>query len=151
MLTPDFQGAESAIDTVVAARPNIFAHNVETAPRLYSHVRPQADYERSLAVLAYAKTRSLAEGLRLRTKSGFMVGVGETNREIEKIMRDLRHVGCDVLTIGQYLAPSSAHVPVRRYVEPAQFTSWKHKGMAMGFSAVSAGPFVRSSYYAEDM
>jgi len=145
VLTPDFLGDTDAIDTVLAARPDVFNHNVETIARLYDAVRPQADYRRSLDVLAYAARRG--EGL--VTKSGLMVGLGETPDEVRRAMEDLRGVGCEVLTIGQYLAPSSAHVPVARFVEPAEFDRWRDEGLAMGFAAVAAGPFVRSSYHAE--
>lgn len=147
VLTPDFLGDTAAIDTVLAARPDVFNHNVETVPRLYADVRPQADYRRSLEVLAHAGRHG---GDRL-TKSGLMVGLGETADEVRQVMADLRGVGCDVLTIGQYLAPSTAHVPVARFVEPAEFDRWRDDGHAMGFAAVAAGPFVRSSYHAEDV
>ena len=149
VLTPDFQGRCDAVDTVLAAGPDVFNHNVETAPRLYPTVRPQADYRRSLDVLAHAGRRAAAENMTLRTKSGFMVGLGETAEEVLQVMRDLRGVRCDMLTIGQYLAPSSDHLPVARYVEPAQFAAWKVEALAMGFLAVAAGPFVRSSYQAD--
>ena len=160
VLTPDFQGDESAIDTVLAARPDVFNHNIETVPRLYSHVRPQARYKRSLDVLAYAKRvergrpqgagkhRDHGAGL---TKSGLMVGLGETNDEIREVMRDLRKAGCNILTIGQYLAPSSDHAPIARFVEPSEFDAMRTDALAMGFTAVAAGPFVRSSYRAEEI
>jgi lipoic acid synthetase len=151
VLTPDFQGRTEAIDTVLAARPDIFNHNVETVPRLYPTVRPEADYRRSLDVLAHAKQASGVPSGRLRlfTKSGLMVGLGETAEEVRACMRDLRAAGCDILTVGQYLAPSSSHAPVVRFVEPVEFASWEAEARALGFAAVAAGPFVRSSYQAE--
>jgi lipoic acid synthetase len=145
VLTPDFQGDHAAIDTVLAAGPDVFNHNVETVPRLYETVRPQADYRRSLDVLAYAARGDVV------TKSGLMVGLGETDDEVRQVMRDLRGVGCRVLTIGQYLAPSSAHLPVVEFVEPAAFDAWRVRGEAMGFAAVASGPYVRSSYNAEEV
>jgi len=147
VLTPDFQGDHAAADTVLAAGPDVFNHNVETVPRLYEAVRPRADYRRSLDVLAYAA----ASGAGVVTKSGLMVGLGETAEEVGEVMGDLRRARCDVLTIGQYLAPSSDHLPVARFVEPARFDAWRAEGEAMGFAAVAAGPFVRSSYNAEQV
>ncbi len=149
VLTPDFRGAEAAIDAVLAARPDLFNHNVETVPRLYATVRPEADYRRSLGVLAYAKRRATAGGMTVYTKSGLMVGLGETADEVRTCLADLRAAGCDILTMGQYLAPSSAHLPVVRFVEPAEFAAWEAEARALGFAAVAAGPFVRSSYQAE--
>ena len=151
VLTPDFQGRLADVDTVLEARPDIFNHNVETVPRLYPAVRPQADFARSLAVLACAKARAGAAGMKLCTKSGLMVGLGETGDEVREVMQALREAGCDMLTIGQYLAPSQRHVPVARYVEPGEFAAWKVQAREMGFSAAAAGPFVRSSYHAEQL
>jgi len=151
VLTPDFQGREESVAAVLAARPDIFNHNIETVPRLYPTVRPEADYRRSLAVLAYAKCFASDRGMRLHTKSGLMVGLGETDGEVRSAMRDLREVGCDILTIGQYLAPSAQHAPVARFVEPAEFAAWESEARALGFAAVAAGPFVRSSYQAESV
>jgi len=151
VLTPDFRGSTAAVDAVLAARPDVFNHNVETVPRLYPTVRPQADYLRSLSVLSHAGRASREMGLAMLTKSGLMVGLGETDEEVVQVMRDLRAVGCDILTVGQYLAPSPGHAPVARFVEPAQFDAWRKEAMGMGFSAVAAGPFVRSSYHAEDV
>ncbi|NLF30615.1 MAG: lipoyl synthase [Planctomycetes bacterium] len=145
VLTPDFQGDTAAIDTVLAAHPDVFNHNVETVGRLYGDVRPQADYRRSLDVLAYVGRR----GGDILSKSGLMVGLGERPEEIREVMHDLRRVGCDILTIGQYLAPSPNHYPVARFVEPSEFDLWRREGEALGFAAVAAGPFVRSSYNAE--
>ena len=151
VLTPDFQGEAAAIETVLDARPDIFNHNVETVPRLYPAVRPQADYRRSLAVLGLAKRRVADRPGRLYTKSGLMVGLGEQPAEVSAALRDLRDVGCDILTIGQYLAPSAAHHPVARFVEPAEFAAWEAEARSLGFAAVAAGPFVRSSYQAEEV
>ena len=151
VLTPDFKGLTSCVDTVVDARPDVFNHNVETVPRLYPRVRPQASYPRSLEVLAHAKGRAARAGIKMATKSGLMVGLGETADEVRQVMRDLRGAGCDILTIGQYLCPSSAHLPVARFVEPGQFATWQQEAKAMGFGAVAAGPFVRSSYQAESV
>ncbi len=150
VLVPDFRGATAVVDTVLAAAPDIFNHNVETVPRLYAEVRPEADYRRSLEVLAYAR-RAALQGRRLYTKSGLMVGLGETDEEIAAVLRDLRAAGCDLLTIGQYLAPSVAHLPVARFVEPERFAAWEIEARSLGFAAASAGPFVRSSYQAESV
>jgi lipoic acid synthetase len=155
VLTPDFQGCTDAIDAVLDARPDIFNHNVETVPRLYPTVRPEADYRRSLDVLAYAKRMGARHGVRLPqaiyTKSGLMVGLGETADEVRAVLGDLRAAGCDILTIGQYLAPSAAHLAVARFVEPAEFAAWEAEARALGFAAVASGPFVRSSYQAESV
>lgn len=151
VLTPDFQGRYASVDIVLDAEPHIFNHNVETAPRLYGQVRPEADYRRSLDVLAYVKRRAGPDLTPLYTKSGLMVGLGESDDEVCTVLRDLRAVGCDMVTIGQYLAPSAAHVPIARFVEPAQFEAWQAEARALGFAAVAAGPFVRSSYHAESV
>jgi len=145
VLTPDFQGDGAAIDRVAAAGPEIFGHNVETVERLYPSMRPQADYDQSLAVLARVKGRFP----RLLTKSGLMVGVGEEEEEVVAALRDLRESGCDIVTIGQYLAPTAHHHPVEAYVTPEQFDAYRVEGEAMGFLAVSSAPFVRSSYNAD--
>ena len=151
VLTPDFLGRQSSVDIVLDAGPDIFNHNVETVPRLYPHVRPEADYRRSLDVLACAKRRAEGDAASLYTKSGLMVGLGETTDEVRTVLRDLRAVACDIVTIGQYLAPSSAHLPVARFVEPAEFEALEAEARALGFAAVAAGPFVRSSYQAESV
>ena len=151
VLTSDFQGNREAIAAVVAAGPDVFNHNVETVPRLYRRVRPQADYRCSLDVLAAAADLATGAGRTLHTKSGLMVGLGETADEVRDVMRDLRDVGCAILTIGQYLAPSPEHLPVMRFVEPAEFDALAADAREMGFAAVAAGPFVRSSYLAEDV
>ena len=151
VLTPDFRGCRGCVDTILQAGVDVFGHNVETVPRLYAAVRPEGDYGRSLELLRYAGTCVERTGSALRTKSGLMVGLGERDQEVEQVMRDLREVNCDILTIGQYLAPSPAHEPVARFIEPAQFSTWRRQAEEMGFSAVAAGPFVRSSYRAEQV
>lgn len=145
VLTPDFQGDGEAIDRVAAAGPEIFGHNVETVERLYPSMRPQADYDQSLAVLARVKARFP----RLLTKSGLMVGVGETEAEVVAALHDLRTSGCDIVTLGQYLAPSARHHPVEAYITPEQFDAYRAAAEAMGFLSVAAAPFVRSSYNAD--
>ena len=169
VLTPDFGGDRSALDVVLAARPDVFDHNVETVPRLYPSVRPPGatggiapDYRRSLEVLTHAaKSREEKNGdatlfpagngvvSPLFVKSGLMLGVGETDDEIRAVLADLRGAGVDILTLGQYLAPSAEHWPVARFVEPAEFERWEAEARRMGFPSVVAGPFVRSSYHAE--
>lgn len=151
VLTPDFKGSHASIETVLDARPSVFNHNIETAPRLYPAVRPQADYRQSLDVLEYAKRVTTARELRTLTKSGLMVGLGETDDEVKDVIRDLRNAGCDILTVGQYLAPSDAHVPVARFVHPDVFKEWEIFAKELGFSAVACGPFVRSSYHAKSV
>jgi len=145
VLTPDFCGDHDAVARVLDAGPHVFNHNMETAPRLYSRVRPQADYRRSLEVLAFAREHA-AEVL---TKSGFMVGLGETPEEVRTLLRDLRAVGTDVATIGQYLQPTRRNLPVVEFVEPRQFEAYREYGLALGFKAVFSGPLVRSSYMAD--
>ncbi|MHC4608667.1 MAG: lipoyl synthase, partial [Planctomycetota bacterium] len=147
LLTPDFKGRLKSVDDVVAAGPDIFGHNLETVPRLYRQVRPGAVYKGSLEVLARAKR---GNG-RLFTKSGLMVGLGETNDEVVDVMRDLRAAGCDLMTIGQYLRPSDREIPVARHVPPEEFEELSARGREMGFLGVHAGPFVRSSYNAESL
>lgn len=144
VLIPDFKGDWNALATVVGAQPDILNHNLETVPRLYRRVRPQAVYERSLALLARAK--ALASGL--RTKSGLMVGMGEREDELLAVFRDLADRGVDILTVGQYLQPTPAHLPVERYWTPEEFAELKRAALAMGFRHVEAGPLVRSSYHA---
>ena len=142
VLIPDFRGVEWAQDLVFEARPDVLNHNLETVPRLYKRVRPQARYQRSLDLLRRAKDRGLL------AKSGIMLGLGEEEGEIEQTLRDLHAHGCDIVTIGQYLRPSERHHPLIRYVTPGEFQHWHETGMAMGFTAVEAGPLVRSSYHA---
>lgn len=144
VLTPDFQGSLPAVETVLAAAPEVFNHNTETVPRLYRQVRLGARYERSLAVLGHAKHAATA----IPTKSGLMLGLGETAEEVLAVMRDLRSCQVDILTLGQYLRPSPKHLPVVRYVTPAEFDDLRREGYAMGFVHVESGPLVRSSYHA---
>lgn len=146
VLTPDFKGVERDIDGVLEAGPDVFNHNLETVKTLQKAIRPAASYERSLAVLAYATRR--ARG-RTVVKSGLMVGLGETEVEVYEAMADLRQAGVELLTIGQYLAPSAAHAPVKRYVTPEEFGEYARRGKDMGFRNVASGPMVRSSYRAE--
>ena len=144
VLTPDFQGNWGAVDTVTEAKPTVYNHNLETVERLYPRVRPQADYRRSLELLAHV-ARTAPD---VATKSGLMVGVGEKREEVLDTLRDLRQVTCDIVTIGQYLRPSEGHLAVERFVTPAEFMGYERIGREMGFQAVVAGPFVRSSYHA---
>jgi lipoic acid synthetase len=146
VLTPDFKGDREAIGTVIEARPDTFNHNIETVPRLYPAVRPQAKYRRSLEVLRYAKKLN-PDGL---TKSGFMVGLGEVREEVLGTMRDLREHEVDILTIGQYLRPTEDHLPMTRYYSPKEFAELRKEGFAMGFRHVESGPLVRSSYHAHE-
>jgi lipoic acid synthetase len=147
VLVPDFQGSAKALAAVLAAEPAVLNHNVETVPRLYPAVRPQADYERSLQLLAEVKrlTRDTV------SKSGFMVGLGEKREEVSSLMRDLREVGCDLVTIGQYLRPSKDHHPVVEYIPPNIFQAYKVEAQSLGFLGVASGPYVRSSYNAEKL
>ncbi len=145
VLIPDFVGRPESLDAVLAARPEILNHNVETVPRLYPRVRPQARYERSLEVLRRTKERAPE----LVCKSGIMVGLGETNDEVVATMRDIAAQGTDILTVGQYLRPSPMHLPIERYWTPSEFDQLRDAGMTMGFRHVEAGPLVRSSYHAE--
>jgi len=147
VLIPDFQGCESALMTVVESMPEILNHNIETVKRLYPIARPQASYERSLNLLKKAKDSQPDGGM--LTKSGIMVGVGETFGEVIEALSDLREVGCDIVTIGQYLRPSPNHIPIERYYEPAEFEELKRIGFEMGFKHVESAPLVRSSYHAE--
>jgi lipoic acid synthetase len=147
VLTPDFLGDVSAVDRVLEAVPEVYNHNLETVPRLYKKVRGRASYQRSLDLLAHVKRRSPATV----TKSGLMLGLGETIEELFDVLADLRSVGCDTLTLGQYLAPSLKHIPVVRYVPPAEFDTLAMRAGTLGFQKVVAGPFVRSSYHADEM
>jgi lipoic acid synthetase len=147
LLIPDFQGDEKALLEVMRPQVAVVGHNVETVPRLYPVVRPQAVYQRSIKVLDYLKRNSKD----IYTKSGIMVGLGETEAEVIAVFEDLRRVGCDFLTVGQYLAPSKKHYPVVEYVHPEVFERYRGIGLKMGFREVAAGPFVRSSYQAEKM
>ncbi len=141
VLIPDFAGSLKALGKVLEAKPDILNHNVETVPRLYPLVRPKADYRRSLGIL------SLAAQAGLTTKSGLMLGLGETREEVLEVMVDLRRAGCQILTIGQYLQPTSKQLPVAEYIHPLEFEWYSKVGKEMGFKSVIAGPLVRSSYY----
>ncbi|PLX32325.1 MAG: lipoyl synthase [Ignavibacteria bacterium] len=144
VLTPDFQGKREAVQIVIDARTDIFNHNMETVPRLYRRVRPQAKYQRSLDVLQMCKEQGLI------TKTGIMLGLGEEEAEILQVMKDLRAVNVDIMTLGQYLQPTKKHLPVDRYVTPEEFAVWKERGLGLGFSHVESGPLVRSSYHADE-
>ncbi len=146
VLTPDFQGNIEALRIVLEAGPTIFNHNVETVPRLYPQVRPQADYERSLQILRWAGEITP----QIPRKSGLIVGFGETHNEIKQTLADLAEVGVSIVTIGQYLQPTRQHVPVTRYIPPDEFDSYKEWGEAAGIAQVVSGPFVRSSYHAAE-
>ena len=147
VLTPDFLGDTHAIDRVIAAKPEVYNHNMETVPRLYKKVRGKADYRRSIDLLA--RVKRLAPDM--VTKSGLMLGIGETIDELFEVIADLRDIECDVLTLGQYLAPTLKHIPVARFLPPDEFDAIAGKARAFGFKQVVAGPFVRSSYHADEM
>jgi len=143
VLIPDFQGHQADLATVIHANPDILNHNIETVPRLFPSIRPQGKYRRSLQVLQWA------QDMGARTKSGLMAGLGETEEEIQQVMADLRTVGCEMLTLGQYLRPTLAHAPVARFYTPEEFEGFKQEALALGFQHVESGPLVRSSYHAE--
>lgn len=143
VLIPDFEGNDAALRVVCAEKPEILNHNIETVRRLFPTLRPQGKYQRSLDLLARAKQEGMT------TKSGVILGMGETVEEVRTVMRDLRTVGCDILTLGQYLQPTRAHLPVARFYEPSAFHALQQEGVALGFVHVEAGPLVRSSYHAE--
>jgi lipoyl synthase len=146
VLIPDFRGDEAALRTVLEARPDVLNHNIETVPRLYRTARPGGRYDRALQLLDRARTWAPA----IPTKSGLMVGLGEEWDEVLQTMRDLRSVGCAILTIGQYLRPSLANLPMARYYTPSEFAELKRLGLEMGFGHVESGPLVRSSYHAHE-
>jgi lipoic acid synthetase len=146
VLIPDFRGSRSALEDVLSARPAVLNHNLETVPRLYPEVRPQAEYRRSLEVLSGG--RLLDDNL--VTKSGIMLGLGESRQEVMELMTDLRQAGCDVLTIGQYLPPSRKHRELVRYITPEEFAEYQNIGKDMGFISVFSGPLVRSSFHAAE-
>ena len=143
VLIPDFQGIEWALDRVIEARPDILNHNIETVPRLYRSVRPQAKYDRSLELIRRARHKGML------TKSGLMLGLGETTEEVREVLKDLRRSGCEIVTLGQYLQPTRSHLPVDRFVAPEEFAQLRKEGLSMGFRYVESGPLVRSSYHAE--
>jgi len=147
VLIPDFEGNPRALEMVMNAGPDVLNHNMETVPRLYPSVRPEAVYRRSLELIQ----RAGEAGPRIRTKSGLMLGMGETSDEVRRTLQDLRGAGCRILTLGQYLRPSSDHLPVERFIPPDEFDAWRREALAMGFSQVASGPFVRSSYHAKEL
>lgn len=147
ILVPDFRGDRAALSKVIESRPDVFNHNVETVPRLYPTVRPEADYNRSLGVLAAAKEMNPG----IPTKSGIMLGLGEEFDEVVAVLGDLRDVGCSLLTIGQYLRPRVTNLPVKEYVNPEMFDQYRMLAIDMGFEKVASGPLVRSSMDAEEM
>jgi len=147
VLIPDFKGSEKALMNVINAKPDVIGHNMETVPSLYIDVRPDAKYNQSLDVLKFVKEQSQS----IYTKSGIMVGLGETYDEVVQVLSDLRGVDCDILTVGQYLQPSKAHMEVTHYVEPKVFEAYEIKAKELGFKAAACGPFVRSSYNAFDV
>jgi len=147
VLTPDFLGDIAAIDRVLEASPEVFNHNLETVPRLYRRVRGRADYRRSLDLLERVKRRRPE----IITKSGLMLGIGETIEELFDVLADLRAIQCDILTLGQYLAPTLKHIPISRFVSPEEFNELAARARLLGFKQVVAGPFVRSSYHADEM
>ncbi len=143
ILIPDFKGEEHAFEIILQSPPDILNHNLETVSRLYHAVRPQAKYQRSLELIRWFKNKGL------KTKSGIMVGIGETKEEVIDLMKDLIKHGCDILTIGQYLQPTKNHLPVDRFVNPEEFNFYKEEGLKMGFKIVESSPLVRSSYRAD--
>ncbi|UVT20174.1 MAG: lipoyl synthase [Nitrospira sp.] len=143
VLIPDFEGNEEALKMICVEKPEILNHNIETVRRLFPSIRPQGKYQRSIDLLARAKRQGM------RTKSGLILGMGETIDEAREVMRDLRKVDCDIITIGQYLQPTRDHLPVARFYDPSEFIALKEEGFAIGFSHVESGPLVRSSYHAE--
>lgn len=149
VLTPDFQASARSLDTVLDARPDIFNHNIETVLRLTPKARSRADYHRSLEVLAYAKRHRRRDTM--KTKSGLMLGLGETADEITRTLHDLRFAGCDYLTVGQYLQPSGQHLSIQSFVPQEAFRFWQDEAFRLGFERVASGPLVRSSYFADQL
>ena len=147
VLIPDLCGNWEALELIIAAKPELINHNTETVPRLYRRVRPQGNYQRSLDLLQ--RTRQLSP--EIYTKSGIMVGLGESDAEVREVMQDLRDVDCNIITIGQYLQPSSKHLPLQEFVTPAKFDAWKKYGESIGFLQVVSSPLTRSSYHAEQV
>ena len=146
ILTPDFKGLESSLDTIIKARPDVFNHNIETAKEIFKTARPQGNYETSLKVLKYIKDIG-----KLTTKSGFMIGLGETLEQIEETLKDLKQAGVDIVTIGQYIQPSKEHLPVQKYYKPEEYKELKMLAAKIGFKHYQIGPLVRSSYRAADL
>jgi lipoyl synthase len=143
VLIPDFGGSESALTVVLEAAPDVLNHNLETVPSLYARVRPQADYQQSLELLDRARRRGAI------TKSGLMLGLGESGEELRTTLQDLRQIDCQIVTLGQYLPPSRRHLPVARFVTPEEFAEWRQTALQMGFAHVEASPLARSSYHAD--
>ena len=150
VLIPDFNGDEAALNTVLDAAPDVLNHNTETIARLYRRVRPDANYQQSMTLLERAATRRDRDQSEMLTKSGIMVGLGEEFDEVVELMKDLRSVSCDIMTIGQYLQPHARRLPVDRYVTPDEFDRWREVGMSMGFKHVQSSPLTRSSYHARE-
>ena len=147
ILIPDFQGSKAALYAVLGAEPDVLNHNIETVPRLYPRVRPQANYHRSLKLIQRAREYNPE----LPTKSGLMLGLGESSEEIAQTLQDLLQAHCRILTLGQYLQPSKNHLAVERFIPPEEFEAWREKALKMGFVEVASGPFVRSSYHAKEL
>ena len=147
VLIPDFQGSREALYSVLKAGPDVLNHNIETVPRLYPRVRPQANYHRSLELIQ--RTRVFSPDM--PTKSGLMLGLGESAGEIEKTLEDMHQAGCRILTLGQYLQPSKDHLAVERFIPPEEFETWRLEALKIGFEEVASGPFVRSSYHAHEL
>jgi len=147
LLIPDFQGDKDALRSITEVRPDVLNHNIETVPRLYSIVRPEAIYQRSLKLLKQVITFDSG----IITKSGLMLGLGELPEEIHNTLQDLLEAGCQLLTLGQYLRPTKAHLPVERFIPPEEFDHWRNTALEMGFAEVASGPFVRSSYQAKKL
>jgi lipoic acid synthetase len=145
LLISDLQGRWDALDRILALQPQVLNHNIETVPRLYPKVRPQAVYQRSLDLISEAHEKTLI------TKSGIMLGLGESKNEVFQVMDDLRATGCQILTMGQYLAPSQRHHPIKRYIRPEEFDDFKKEALRRGFKAVASAPLVRSSFRAEEL
>ena len=147
VLIPDFQGVKEALFTVLDAKPDVLNHNIETVAGLYPRVRPQANYRRSLQLIKRAHEYNPD----MPTKSGLMLGLGESTEEITQTLTDMLQAGCRILTLGQYLQPSKNHLAVERFIPPAEFEAWQEKAIDMGFAEVASGPFVRSSYHAKEL
>jgi len=150
VLTPDFRRVPDALDVVLAARPEVFSHNMETVPRLYRQARPGSRYDRSLALLADAASRRDRGEFAGRVKTGIMVGLGESGDEVLATIGDIRDAGVEILTIGQYLQPTTKHLPVDRFVHPDEFAAYRAHALALGFAHCESGPLVRSSYHAHE-
>lgn len=150
VLTPDFRGVPDALDRVLGAAPEVFSHNMETVPRLYRQARPGSRYDRSLGLLAEAGRRRDAGGYAGRIKTGIMLGIGETPDEVYATLRDIRVAGVEIMTLGQYLQPTSKHLPVDRWVHPDEFAAYRDYALSLGFDHCESGPLVRSSYHAHE-